>query len=273
MNKFFINKLLMGMLVLPLAAPLSVIAGDEATESTDPATFNFGVAGVADTTSIIPSSAVAAALGDAVASLQGAYAQLMGVIDDNITLAGAGHRMSTDTDSDGNPDGFRTDLLVDQIFTDDMFSEAKVLLDGTVKLKIADTFPGALASKTILLVTAHKDTDDIAEPANANGPDIVDFDAGFLCLTDVIPEVIPNDDNGDPVTGSALDGTESNHITTMMASRCNFVTTATLVGADGNGGIAGQHDDDALAAAGGYCSVFDNTAEQVCIDAAATAGG
>jgi hypothetical protein len=248
---------LLGCILLSFGMVQASYAGDAEQVSVD-ADVSVGqslITGMGTSIGIVTSAAAAAAVEDQLATLQTAYAGIMSTMDGIAAAANGGKTPASSVTADGTTTlGFRQDLLADATFDSAMFSSAEVLIDGSVKLVLADTFVDALKSKTILLMTNWVDSDDATAAAeDQNGPDGVDIGSGFLCVSNIAPDPAPVNSDGDRLTGTDAAGFNSQHANAILAAKCQYQVDSSIET------LAAFHDNDGLQAAGGFCTLNPNS--------------
>jgi len=247
-------NLLHGLLLGAMMMGSSYAADPNVAIVEDSSTFYVGqslITGMDTSVGLITSAAAAAAVADQLATLQTSYTGIMSTMANIAADANGGKTPASSETEDGVTTlGFRKDLLADATFDSAMFSSAEVLLDGSIKLVTATSFVDALKGKTVLLMTSWVDSDDdTAAEADKNGPDGINIEGGFLCVTNIAPDPAPVNAGGDVLSGADAAGYNSQHAQGIMAASCQYQPDAVIAQ------LAAFHDNETLQDAGGFCTL------------------
>jgi len=241
-------KKIQTVLLLPCSftVAFNAVAGD-ADLSPVPTPY-YGTTGVQAGGAILPSAAATAALADQMAALSAVTVGLTNALV-GLNDATNGGQVVASVADDGTK-GYRKDLLANATFSSQNFESAEISIDGSIYLKTASTMLAAVAGKEIVLISAWSDDgSDVA--GTANGPDFADHTRGHECMTTILPDPLPLNADGSTQTAAEMEGANVGLAQQMLGSECRFAQQSTI------DAVKANHDNDALANAGGFCTVME----------------
>jgi hypothetical protein len=243
-------KKIQAVLILPCSftVAFNAVAGDPAAPDLSPvSTPYYGTTGYQSGGAILPSAAATAALSDQMEALNAVTVGLTNTLVGINAASNAGQVVSS-VAADGTK-GYRKDLLADATFSSTNFQTAEISIDGSIYLKTSSNMLSAIADKEIVLLAAW--SDDGSDVAGlANGPDFADHTKGHECMTTILPDPLPLNADGSTQTAAEMEGPTVGLAQQMLGSECRFALQTTI------DTIKALHDDDVLADAGGFCTVF-----------------